>query len=148
MIGRIWDRFCRKKCDMEIQRKDKGADPHRARFHYRNGLLRERNTDLFDRANITAGKPFADGKHILHVNGKDRGVPVSSCFAENSFPGSTQTGELYCHLSHKMGNADGVVSPYRLGPCNDNTNPSLSPGAECGNRYFPADSMQTSGAPF
>lgn len=89
-----------KKYDMEIQRKDKGADPHRARFH--SSVMDIENLDagqefrelpdtytifitekdfygkgepvyLIERMNITTGKPFADGEHILYVNGEYRG---------------------------------------------------------------------------
>ena len=89
-----------KKYDMEIQREDKGADPHRARFH--SSVLDIENLDagqefrelpdtytifitekdfygkgepvyLIERMNITTGKPFADGEHILYVNGEYRG---------------------------------------------------------------------------
>ena len=79
---------------------DKGADPHRARFH--SSVLDIENLDagqefrelpdtytifitekdfygkgepiyLIERMNITTGKPFADGEHILYVNGEYRG---------------------------------------------------------------------------
>ena len=89
-----------KKYDMEIQREDKGADPHRARFH--SSVLDIENLDagqefsklpetftifitekdfygmgepiyFIERMNITTGKPFADGEHILYVNGEYRG---------------------------------------------------------------------------
>ena len=89
-----------KKYDMEIQREDKGADPHRARFH--SSVLAIENLDagqefsklpetftifitekdfygegepiyFIERMNITTGKPFADGEHILYVNGEYRG---------------------------------------------------------------------------
>ena len=88
-----------KKYDMEIQREDKGADPHRARFH--SSVLDIENLDagqefsklpetftifitekdfygmgepiyFIERMNITTGKPFADGEHILYVNGEYR----------------------------------------------------------------------------
>ena len=89
-----------KKYDMEIQREDKGADPHRARFH--SSVLDIENLDagqefsklpetftifitekdfygmgepiyFIERMNITTGKPFADGEHILYVTGEYRG---------------------------------------------------------------------------
>lgn len=89
-----------KKYDMEVQREDKGADPHRARFH--SSVLDIENLDAgqdfselpetftifitekdffgmgepvyyIERMNITTGKPFADGEHILYVNGEYRG---------------------------------------------------------------------------
>ena len=89
-----------KKYDMEIQREDKGADPHRARYHssvldienlnagQEFGELPETFTifitekDFFglgepiypiERMNLVTGKPFADGEHILYVNGEFRG---------------------------------------------------------------------------
>jgi len=89
-----------KKYDLEIQREDKGADPHRARFH--SSVMDIENLDagqefcelpdtytifiterdfygkgepvyLIERMNITTGKPFSDGEHILYVNGEYRG---------------------------------------------------------------------------
>lgn len=89
-----------KKYDLEIQREDKGADPHRARFH--SSVMDVENLDagqefhelpdtftifiterdfyeqgeavyFIERMNITTGKPFADGEHILYVNGEYRG---------------------------------------------------------------------------
>lgn len=90
-----------KKYDMEIQREDKGADPHRARFH--SSVMDIENLDagqdfsklpdtytifitekdffgkgepvyFVERINITTGEPFADGEHILYVNGEYRGA--------------------------------------------------------------------------
>ena len=89
-----------KKYDMEIQREDKGADPHRARYH--SSVMDIENLDagqefhalpdtftifilekdfygkgeplyLIERMNLTTGEPFADGEHILYVNGAYRG---------------------------------------------------------------------------
>lgn len=89
-----------KKYDMEIQREDKGANPHRARYH--SSVLDVENLDAgqdFDqlpdtytifitekdfygkgepiyfiqRMNLTTGEPFKDGEHILYVNGEYRG---------------------------------------------------------------------------
>ena len=90
-----------KKYDMEIQREDKGADPHRARYH--SSVLDIENLDagqkfselpdtytifitekdffgkgepiyVVERINLTTGEPFADGEHILYVNGEYRGT--------------------------------------------------------------------------
>lgn len=89
-----------KKYDIEIQRADKGADPHRARYH--SSVLDIENLDagqdfrklpdtftifiteadfwgegkpfyLIQRMNATTGKPFGDGAYILYVNGEYRG---------------------------------------------------------------------------
>ena len=89
-----------KKYDMEVQRADKGADPHRARYH--SSVIDIKNLDAgqdFDqlsdtytifiiekdfyglgkpiyrveRMNLDTGKPFEDGEHILYVNGEYRG---------------------------------------------------------------------------
>lgn len=89
-----------KKYDMEVQRADKGADPHRARYH--SSVIDIENLDAgqdFDqlpdtytifiiekdfyglgkpiyrveRMNLDTGKPFEDGEHILYVNGEYRG---------------------------------------------------------------------------
>jgi len=89
-----------KKYDLEIQRADKGADPHRARYH--SSVLDVENLnagqdfcelpdtytifiiekDFFGkgkpiyfikRKNFTTGEPFEDGEYILYVNGEYRG---------------------------------------------------------------------------
>ena len=89
-----------KKYDMEIQREDKGADPHRARYH--SSVMDIENLDAgqefqelpdtytifitekdvygqgepiyyVERMNVTTGKPFADGQNILYGNGEYRG---------------------------------------------------------------------------
>ncbi len=89
-----------KNYDMEIQREDKGANPHRARYH--SSVLDVENLDAgqdfnqlpdtytifitekdfygmgkpiyrIERMNIDTGKPFEDGEHILYVNGEYRG---------------------------------------------------------------------------
>lgn len=89
-----------KRYDLEIQRADKGADPHRARYH--SSVLDVENLSAgqeFDelpdtytifiiekdfyglceavypveRMNLATGKPFEDGEHILYVNGEHRG---------------------------------------------------------------------------
>lgn len=89
-----------KKYDLEIQRADKGADPHRARYH--SSVLDIENLDVgqefaelpdtytifitghdfygqgepvyvIERMNLTTGKKFEDGEHILYVNGEFRG---------------------------------------------------------------------------
>lgn len=89
-----------KKYDIEIQREDRGADPHRARYH--SSVLDIENLDagqefsqlpdtftifiteqdfygkgepvyFIERINVTTGEPFADGEHILYVNGEYRG---------------------------------------------------------------------------
>lgn len=89
-----------KKYDLEIQRADKGADPHRARFH--SSVMDIENLDAgqefhelpetftifiteedfygkgepvyyIERINVTTGEPFADGEHIFYVNGEYRG---------------------------------------------------------------------------
>ena len=90
-----------KKYDLEIQRADKGADPHRARYHssvmdVENLNARQAFHELPDtytifivekdfygmgepvypieRMNLLTGKPFEDGEHILYVNGEYRGT--------------------------------------------------------------------------
>ena len=89
-----------KKYDLEIQRADKGADPHRARYH--SSVLDIENLDagqefgelpdtytifitekdfygqgepfyVIERMNLTTEKSFEDGEHILYVNGRYRG---------------------------------------------------------------------------
>ncbi len=90
-----------KKYDLEIQRADKGADPHRARYH--SSVMDVENLDAgqefcelpdtytifivekdfygigkpvysIERINLDTGKPFEDGEHILYVNGEYRGA--------------------------------------------------------------------------
>lgn len=89
-----------KKYDLEIQRADKGADPHRARYH--SSVMDVENLDAgqdfvqlpdtytifitekdfygmgkpiytIERINLDTGRPFEDGEHILYVNGEYRG---------------------------------------------------------------------------
>ncbi|MBD5101637.1 MAG: hypothetical protein HDT27_02900 [Subdoligranulum sp.] len=89
-----------KKYDMEIQREDKGAEPQRARYH--SSVMDIENLDAnqkfselpetftifitekdfygmgepiypIERMNLVTSKPFADGEHILYVNGEYRG---------------------------------------------------------------------------
>lgn len=89
-----------KKYDLEIQRADKGAAPHRARYH--SSVMDIENLDAgqefeelpdtytifitekdffekgesvypIERINLVTGKSFDDGEHILYVNGEYRG---------------------------------------------------------------------------
>jgi len=89
-----------KKYDLEVQREDKGAGPCRARYHA--SVLNIENLDagqdfdelpecftifimendvykagqpvyIIERMNLTTGRPFADGEHIIYVNGAYRG---------------------------------------------------------------------------
>ncbi len=89
-----------KKYDLEIQRADKGAGPHRARYH--SSVMDVENLDAgqdfeelpdtytifivekdfyglgkpvyaIERMNLDTGKPFEDGEHIIYVNGEYRG---------------------------------------------------------------------------
>ena len=88
-----------KKYDIEVQRSDNGADPHRARYH--SSVMDVENLDekqeyrelpdtyvifitendyykagkpvyVIQNINLTLGKPFDDGAHILYVNGEYR----------------------------------------------------------------------------
>ena len=72
-----------KKYDIEIQRADNGADPHRARYH--SSVMDVENLDkdqdyykagkpvyVIQNINLTLGLPFEDGTHILYVNGEYR----------------------------------------------------------------------------
>lgn len=90
-----------KKYDLEIQRADKGADPHRASYHSSVMDVENLNADqnfnelpdtytifivekdffgkgepiyIVERMNCTTGEPFEDGEHILYVNGEYRGT--------------------------------------------------------------------------
>ena len=90
-----------KKYGLEIQRADKGANPHRARYHSSVMDVENLNAgqefselpdtytifitekDFFglggpvypiERINLLTGKPFEDGEHILYVNGEYRGT--------------------------------------------------------------------------
>ena len=89
-----------RKYDIEIQRADSGADPHRARYH--SSLMDVENLDekqdyrelpdtyvifitekdyyksgeplyVIEHMNRTLSQPFEDGAHILYVNGEYRG---------------------------------------------------------------------------
>lgn len=88
-----------KKYDIEVQRADSGADPHRARYH--SSMMDVENLDekqdykelpdtyiifitendyykegkpvyMIENWNMTSKKPFGDGTHILYVNGEYR----------------------------------------------------------------------------
>ena len=88
-----------KKYDLEVQRQDKGADPHRARYHssvmdienLHSGQEFKELPDTYtifiiekdfygqgkavypiERINLATGKSFEDGEHILYVNGEYR----------------------------------------------------------------------------
>lgn len=89
-----------KKYDLEIQREDRGANPHRARYH--SSVLDIENLNAgqefnelpdtytifimekdfygegkaiypIERINLATGQFFEDGEHILYVNGEYRG---------------------------------------------------------------------------
>ena len=89
-----------KKYDLEVQRADKGSDPHRDRYH--SSVMDVENLDAgqefselpetytifitekdfyglgkpvyrIERMNLDTGNPFSDGEHILYVNGEYRG---------------------------------------------------------------------------
>ena len=89
-----------KKYDLEIQRAEKGARPHRARYH--SSVMDIENLDAgqefeelpdtytifitetdfygkgealypIERINLATGEAFNDGEHILYVNGEYRG---------------------------------------------------------------------------
>lgn len=89
-----------KKYDLEVQRQDKEADPHRARYHssvmdienLHSGQEFKELPDTYvifviekdfygqgkavypiERINLATGKSFEDGEHILYVNGEYRG---------------------------------------------------------------------------
>ena len=88
-----------RKYDIEVQRSDNGADPHRARYH--SSMMDVENLDekqdykelpdtyvifitendyykagkplyLIQNINLTLNQPFDDGAHILYVNGEYR----------------------------------------------------------------------------
>ena len=88
-----------KKYDLEVQRSDNGADPHRARYH--SSVMDVENLDekqdyrelpdtyvifitekdyykagkpvyVIQNMNLTLSQPFDDGAHILYVNGEYR----------------------------------------------------------------------------
>ncbi len=89
-----------KRYDLEVQRQEKGADPHRARYHssvmdienLHSGQEFKELPDIYtifiiekdfyekgepvypiERINCATGKCFGDGEHILYVNGEYRG---------------------------------------------------------------------------
>ncbi|MDE7202621.1 MAG: Rpn family recombination-promoting nuclease/putative transposase [Lachnospiraceae bacterium] len=89
-----------KKYDLEVQKANDGADPHRARYHssvmdvenLHSGQDYKELPDTYiifftekdfygmgkpvypiERMNLATEKPFTDGEHILYVNGEYRG---------------------------------------------------------------------------
>ena len=89
-----------KKYDLEIQKAEAGADPHRARYHSsvmdvenlhsgqefqelpdtytifiteKDFFGRGRPVYPIERINLAAGNFFEDGEHILYINGKYQG---------------------------------------------------------------------------
>ena len=89
-----------KRYDLEIQRQEKGADPHRARYHssvmdvenLHSGQEFKELPDTYtifiiekdfygkgepvypiERMNLATSQSFEDGEHILYVNGEYRG---------------------------------------------------------------------------
>ena len=89
-----------KRYDLEIQRQEEGADPHRARYpssvidveNLHSGQEFKELPDTYtifiiekdfyskgepvypiERMNLATGKSFEDGEHILYVNGEYRG---------------------------------------------------------------------------
>ena len=103
-----------KKYDIEIQRSDYGADPHRARYHSSMIDVDNLNTgqkfnelpdsyiifitenDIWgqgipvyqiERMNLATGKAFEDGSHILYVNGTYRdGTDIGKLMHDFSCP--------------------------------------------------------------
>ena len=107
-----------KKYDIEIQRSDNGADPHRARYH--SSVMDVENLDkeqdyrelpdtyvifitekdyykagkpvyVVQNINLTLGLPFEDGTHILYVNGEYRDDTA------HSFRVFFQVARSFCH---------------------------------------------------
>lgn len=95
--------------DFEVQRQDKGATPHRARYHSSamdvdNLKAKDQFSDLpntyvifitendyfakgksvypIERMNLATGEPFDDGEHILYINGAYENQDDSSDLAK------------------------------------------------------------------
>lgn len=112
-----------KRYDLEIQRQERGADPHRARYHssvldienlrpgqefkelpdtYTIFILEQdfygRGEPIYpiERINLATGKAFEDGEHILYVNGEYRGESELGKLMHDF--NCTRAEDMYCEL--------------------------------------------------
>lgn len=112
-----------KRYDLEIQRQEKGADPHRARYHssvmdvenLHSGQEFNKLPDTYtifiiekdfygkgepiypiERMNLATGKSFEDGEHILYVNREYRGESNLGKLMHDF--NCTQASEMYFDL--------------------------------------------------
>lgn len=133
-----------KKYDLEVQRADAGARPHRARYH--SSVMDVENLDagqdfeelpdtytifitekdffgkkepfyLIQNMNVTTGEPFGDGAYILYINGEYRGDdPIGRLM--HDFNCSDPDGMNYSEMAERTRylkeNSEGVKTMCKL----------------------------------
>ncbi len=157
-----------KKYDLEIQRAEKGAEPHRARYHssvidvenlnagqefhelpdtYIISLVEkdfyEKGEPVYpiERINLITGKPFEDGEHILYINGEYRGnSPLGKLMHDfNCTTASDMNFELMAERTRYLKeNSKGVSEMCRI--MEDMREESLKAGIKMGKK---AGAIQT-----
>lgn len=149
-----------RKYDLEVQRADSGARPKRARYHssamdieYLNAgqefedlpetyTIFVTENDVFEqdlgfypveRMNLSTGKPFEDGEHILYINGQYQGEDELGRLMHDfrcSSPDDMFINELAERTRYFKENPEGVE--YMCKAMEDMRNEALERGLERG----------------